>query len=113
MAFKTVVERDELIKSMETHNFELMKVIEEYRQIEKVKYPEINDDDKISPENQELMVHSYWEHRISLEKMIKCSNKLKISIDNFNAYFEETEEDKQLKKHIAEMLKKRDEMNNH
>ena len=98
MGYKNVFERSNLIKSLENDIFELTKIIEKYRQVENVKFPEFNDDEEINAKNDELMFKMYYEHKKALENIREYSNKVKKSIEDFQAFFENTENDEDIKK---------------
>jgi hypothetical protein len=98
--YKSVEERDALVKSLENDNSELVKIIQNYRQIENKKYPEISEDDWDDPKNHEIAAQLYWEHREALENIIEYSTKLKTSIENFLGYFTKSEEEKKFEEYI-------------
>jgi len=100
MRYKSVEERNTLLKSLENDNSELEKVIQNYRQIENKKYPEFSEDEENDPKNHELAAQMYFEHRIALDNIIEYSNNLKNSIEKFLEYFIETEEEKKFKEDI-------------
>jgi len=100
LRYRSVEERDALVKSLENDNCELVKIIQNYRQIENKKYPEISDDEGADPKNHEIAAQLYWEHRAALEDIIEYSTKLKNSIDNFLEYFIKTEEEKKFEEYL-------------
>ena len=100
MRYRSVEERDALVKALENDNCELVKIIQNYRQIGNKKFPEINEDEWDDPKNLEIAAQLYWEHRAALENIIEYSTRLKNSIDNFLEYFPKSEEEKKFDEYI-------------
>jgi hypothetical protein len=100
-------EWDNILNSLEKHNSELSKVFEKYNEIKKGGIPRINDDEKITPEDQNVLVKLYDDHRTALEHIIECSKTLKTDIENLISFFERAEENREKSaKHISEQMRK-------
>jgi len=101
-----LLERTELLAAVETQSHELSKAFIRYRETENAEGPEIDDEKGPDKKDWKLLVDIYYSHRMALEAILDCAGKLKKAIENLEAYFVETEEDKKRKKRIAEAVKK-------
>jgi hypothetical protein len=100
-------ERDNILMSLEKHNSELSKLFQKYNEIKNRKFPDINDEGKIDPGHQNILVKQYYDHRTVLENIIKCSKTLRTDIENLVSFFEQAEKDQEkLAEHISEEMKK-------
>jgi hypothetical protein len=110
MPFK---ERDDILESLEKSNFELTKAFENYKQqIENAKWPEIDDDGEICPEDQRIFVQLYNDHKKHLRHILKCASNLKVDIENIESFFQRGEEaQKELLKESKERPKEYTEEN--
>jgi ABC-type transport system involved in Fe-S cluster assembly fused permease/ATPase subunit len=106
---KSVKERDALLKSLEECNCELTKAIENYRNIEKnEKWPNINEEEQLTSEDSAAIIKIYSDHKEALNIIRESAKKVKKSIVNFESFFKETKEKREMKKRISEMIKKHD-----
>jgi hypothetical protein len=87
-------ERENILKSMEKHNVELTRAFEKHREIKNIQCPKIDEDGEISPEDQNIIVEIYYNHRKSLHDILECASNLKKDIEDIENYFTETEEPK-------------------
>ncbi|MDR2767478.1 MAG: hypothetical protein LBB82_04035 [Treponema sp.] len=101
-------ERDNILKSLEERNCELTKAFENYREIGKnEKWPIINDEEELDPEDQATLVKIYYNHREALETIQECANNLKKEIMKLETYFEEGKKPQtQIKKGFEQPKKK-------
>ena len=101
--------RTELLKSLETRSLELSNAFIIYREAEKAEWPKISADGEIDEKDGELLGEIYHNHRTALEAILDIAGKMKGNIENLQAYFEETPEDKERKEHLAAIMKRREE----
>lgn len=100
-----VTERDNIINSLENNNLELFNALKAYRKISSKKLNVTIDEDKeISRRDQKIIVKHYDAHRAALEKIVDCSMNLKKDIENIEAFFSETEEDKKRKERFLKIV---------
>jgi hypothetical protein len=99
-------ERENILKSMEKHNFELTKAFKKFRQIKNIDVPEIDDDGKIDTETQNILVELYNTHKTLLHNILKCAGTLKEDIEDIEDYFERgKEKQEELKRKLNERPK--------
>ena len=101
--------RTELLKSLETRSLEMSNAFIIYREAEKAEWPKISADGEIDEKDGELLGEIYHNHRTALEAILDIAGKMKGNIENLQAYFEETPEDKERKEHLAAIMKRREE----
>jgi hypothetical protein len=107
---KSIKERDNLLKSLEEHNSELTDAFEKYKEAKSIKWPDSDEDGEIAPKDQEIVVEIYYNHRLSLEKILECAGSLKKAMVELETYFNEGEKrQEELKKMFQQAFQEADE----
>jgi hypothetical protein len=103
-----LTERDDLLKSLEEANALLAKAFGNYRKFNKnQKFPKLNDDGKITPEDSRKIVKIYDDHKEALENINECAANVKKEIEKLETYYNACDErQKETQKIIEEELKK-------
>ena len=103
-----LTERDDLLKSLEEANFLLTKAFINYRKFKKnQKFPKLNDDGKLTPDDSGKIIKIYDDHKEALENINECAANVKKEIEKLEAYYNACDErQKETQKIIEEELKK-------
>ena len=104
-----LTERDDLLKSLEEANVLLTKAFINYRKFKKnQKFPKLNDDGKLTPDDSGKIIKIYDDHKEALENINECAANVKKEIEKLETYYNFCKEkQKAIQKIIKEGRKKR------